>query len=108
MNYTEEIRLQKRRLVTRRYFFKECRIGFGSLALASLFKEDMFAAPLQGAKGEVPSLAPQKPHFPAKAKRVIYLFQAGAPSQLELFDNKPELAEVNGKVHPAGLLKGHR
>src|SRR5688572_7596231 len=105
MNYTEEIGLQTRRLVTRRYFFKECRIGLGSLALASLFKEDLFAALPQEAKAEVPSLAPQKPHFPAKAKRVIYLFQAGAPSQLDLFDYKPELAKYTGKPVPQEFVK---
>ena len=53
-------------------------------------------------------LAPKKPHFPAKAKRVIYLFQAGAPSHLELFDNKPELTKRNGQLPPAELLKDYR
>src|SRR5213076_769485 len=51
---------------------------------------------------------PKRPHFPAKAKSVIYLFMAGAPSQLELFDNKPELAKWDGKLPPADLLKGYR
>ena len=53
-------------------------------------------------------LAPRQPHFPAKAKRVIYLFQAGAPSHLELFDNKPELTKRDGQLPPAELLKGYR
>jgi hypothetical protein len=53
-------------------------------------------------------MAPRQPHFPAKAKRVIYLFQAGAPSHLELFDHKPELAKWDGKLPPAELLKGYR
>src|SRR5213076_3209499 len=51
---------------------------------------------------------PKRPHFPAKAKSVIYLFMAGAPSQLELFDNKPELSKWDGKLPPAELLKGYR
>ncbi len=53
-------------------------------------------------------LAPKQPHFAAKAKRVIYLFQAGAPSHLELFDYKPELAKWDGKLPPAELLQGYR
>src|SRR5207244_5882243 len=53
-------------------------------------------------------LAPKAAHFPAKAKSVIYLFMAGAPSHLELFDNKPELAKWDGKLPPAELLKGYR
>ena len=51
---------------------------------------------------------PKLPHFAPKAKRVIYLFMAGAPSHLELFDNKPELAKCDGKLPPAELLKGYR
>src|SRR5213076_3159538 len=51
---------------------------------------------------------PKRPHFPAKAKSVIYLFMAGAPSHLELFDNKPQLAKWDGKLPPAELLKGYR
>src|SRR5205807_2413192 len=53
-------------------------------------------------------LAPKQPHFPAKGKRVIFLFMAGAPSHLELFDYKPELAKWNGKLPPAELVKGYR
>ncbi|HEV2689165.1 MAG TPA: DUF1501 domain-containing protein, partial [Bryobacteraceae bacterium] len=53
-------------------------------------------------------LAPKASPFPAKAKRVIYLFMAGAPSHLELFDNKPELAKWDGKLPPPELLKGYR
>src|SRR5438270_10137463 len=53
-------------------------------------------------------LEPKTPHFAAKAKSVSYLFRAGAPSHLELFDNKPELAKWDGKLPPAELLKGYR
>ncbi len=87
--------------IARRWFLQECGVGMGSLALASL---------AQGAT--VPSaanpLAPKAPHFKPKAKRVIYLFMAGAPSHLELFDNKPQLAKFDGTLPPADLLKGYR
>ena len=53
-------------------------------------------------------LLPKSPHFPAKAKSVIYLHMAGAPSQLELFDHKPELMKLNGEDCPASLLEGKR
>jgi hypothetical protein len=53
-------------------------------------------------------LAPKKPHFAPKAKRVIYLFMAGGPSQMELFDNKPKLAEFDGQLPPKELLEGYR
>ena len=58
--------------------------------------------------GAKPVLAPREPHFAPKAKRVIYMFQAGAPSQLELFDPKPELMNRNGQLPPAELLQGYR
>jgi hypothetical protein len=53
-------------------------------------------------------MLPRMPHFAPKAKRVVYMFQAGAPSHLELFDHKPELAKWDGKLPPADLLKGYR
>ena len=101
MNFRDEIRVETKRLVTRRHFFRDCSVGLGSLALASLFGDQTLAAE----KGANP-LAPKTPHFPARAKRVIYLFQAGGPSQLELFDHKPGLAKYNGKPCPPELLKG--
>ncbi len=84
--------------ITRRWFLEQCRVGLGSMALTHL---------LQGAKAEGP-LAPKKPHHEPKAKRVIYLFMAGGPSHLELFDNKPQLAKFDGTLPPADLLKGYR
>ncbi len=101
MNHQDEIKLEGRKLVTRRHFFKDCGIGIGAMALASLLDRDALAA----AQGTNP-LAPKQPHFPAKAKRVIYLFQAGGPSQLEMFDYKPGLAKYNGQPCPPELLKG--
>jgi hypothetical protein len=89
-------------LVRRRWFLQECGIGLGAIAAGSLLAAD---SQLDSAKNP---LAPKKPHFPAKAKRVIYLFQAGAPSHLELFDNKPELSKRNGQLPPKELLKDYR
>src|SRR5262245_54860364 len=112
MNYDEEIRIEYKKLVTRRHFFKDCGIGLGAIALASLLNEDLAAAPSrQRAAGQAKAkttnpLAPKKPHFPGKAKRVIFLFQAGAPSQLDMFDFKPALVKYNGQPVPQELVKG--
>lgn len=89
--------------VTRRWFFEQCGVGLGAMALSQLFAETGRAA--------VPAddpLAPRKPQFEPKAKRVIFLFMAGAPSHLELFDNKPQLTKFDGTLPPADLLKGYR
>src|SRR3954447_18177993 len=96
-----------RKAITRRYFFRECGVGVGSIALAALLRDNsLFAAPAQSA-GANP-LVPKAPHFAPKAKRVIYLFQAGAPSQLDLFDFKPELLKYDGKPVPAEVVKDQR
>ena len=89
--------------VTRRWFLKDCAVGLGALALSTLAGETALAA----APATDP-LAPRAPHFPAKAKRVIYLFMAGAPSHLDLFDYKPQLAKFNGTLPPPELLQGYR
>ena len=94
---------QDPRAVTRRWFLQQCGVGLGSIALGGLFARQAAAA----ATGTNP-LAAKLPPLKAKAKRVIYLFQAGGPSHLELFDNKPELAKWDGKLPPAELLKGYR
>ena len=93
------------RTITRRHFFKNCGIGLGTVALASLVNEKLFAAE---SAAPVNPLAPKKPHFPAKAKRMIYLHMAGSPSQLDLFDYKPKLQELNGKDCPESLFKKER
>jgi Protein of unknown function (DUF1501) len=92
--------------VSRRWFLKQCGVGLGAIALHNLLGDHASAAQ-SGATLNNP-LAPKQPHFPAKAKNVIYLFMAGAPSHLELFDNKPQLAKFNGTLPPAELLKGYR
>ncbi len=91
--------------VSRRWFLRDCGVGLGAIAAGSLLSNDLSRA--IAADNQNP-LAPRQPHFPAKAKRVIYIFQAGAPSHLELFDYKPELAKRDGQLPPAELLKGYR
>jgi hypothetical protein len=83
---------------TRRWFFEQCGVGLGSIALGDLLRASSPADPL----------APKQPHFAPKAKRVVFLFMAGAPSHLELFDFKPELKKFDGTLPPADLLKGYR
>jgi hypothetical protein len=92
-------------LRTRRHFFQDCALGVGAMALSALFNEGQAAAPKSGL---VNPLAPKPPHFKPRARRVIYLFMAGGPSQLELFDPKPKLSELNGKPIPAEFIKGKR
>src|SRR6476469_8624757 len=86
--------------VTRRWFFEQCRVGIGVVALAELLGKSGYTAALN-------PLAPKTPHFTPKAKRVIFLFMAGAPSHLEMFDNKPQLAKFDGTLPPPELLKGY-
>jgi hypothetical protein len=89
--------------VSRRWFLQQCSMGLGSIALAQLLAERGYAETTR-----VDPLAPKQPQFPAKAKRVIFLFMAGAPSHLELFDYKPQLAKFDGTLPPPELLKGYR
>ncbi len=89
---------------TRRQFFQDCRLGVGRIALASLLTQTGAVASSALAQPDTK----QATHFAAKAKRVIYLFMAGAPSQLELFDAKPKLAEFDGKPIPPSVIKGQR
>ncbi len=90
-----------RQALTRRWFFRDCAVGLGSMALASLLGESASSAPAD-------PMAPKKPPLPAKAKAVIYLFMAGDPSHLELFDYKPQLAKFDGKLPPKDLIKNYR
>jgi len=92
---------------TRRHFFRDCGVGLGKIALASLAAE-RWTRSAGAADASSSPFAPQPPHFPAKAKRVIHLFMAGAPSQLDLFDHKPKLAELAGKPLPPSVIKGQR
>ncbi|MCE9605626.1 MAG: DUF1501 domain-containing protein [Planctomycetia bacterium] len=96
---------------TRRQFLEGAGLSIGGIALASLLADEgivsngLAAAP--AIQGKSP-LEPKPPHFAPKAKRVIFLFMAGGPSQLELFDNKPKLQELDGQVVPPEFTKGKR
>src|SRR5438874_7627052 len=83
-------------LLARRWFLQECGVGLGAMALGQLL----------GASEN--ALAPKKPHYAPKAKSVIFLFMAGAPSHLELFDYKPQLAKYDGTLPPPNLIEGYR
>ena len=89
--------------VSRRWFFEQCGVGLGSIALGQLMAQNASAS-----TDNLDPLALKQPHFAPKAKRVIFLFMAGAPSHLELFDHKPELTKFDGSLPPAELLKGYR
>jgi hypothetical protein len=100
------------RRITRRHFFSECGVGLGKMALTSLLFggwNELLAATT--APSTMPASAPRTfkgLHFPARAKHVIYLFQAGAPSQLDLFDYKPMLTKYDGQPVPAEFVKNQR
>ena len=90
--------------LTRRHFFGRCGLGLGSIALGSLLDRGALSA----APAASHPLAPKPPHHPARAKNVIHLFMAGGPSQLDLFDPKPRLAQLNGQAIPDSYLAGKR
>ena len=94
--------------LARRWFLRDCGVGLATMSLAQLFGNSSCGAAESGDVKKADPLAPKVPHFTAKAKRVIYLFMAGAPSHLELFDYKPQLAKFDGTLPPAELLKGYR
>jgi hypothetical protein len=87
---------------TRRHFLRECSLGLGKIALASLVS-DAFSA-----RAPAAAPAPRRPHFAPKARRVIHLFTAGGPSHLDLFDYKPTLAKLEGKSLPPSVIGGQR
>jgi hypothetical protein len=104
---------------TRRHFFADCGVGLGAMALASLMDADrQVHAVSEGDLSRLRSrpsfqsganpLAPHPGHFPARAKSVIYLFMAGGPSQLELFDYKPQLQKYSGQPIPDSFIAGRR
>ncbi len=105
--------------LTRRHFFSQTSLGIGGAALASILGDDL-ASVLGAAPGAAPGsngasnldLTPHgvlsKPHFPPRAKRVIYLFMSGGPSQLDLFDDKPMLRKMNGQDLPESIRGNQR
>jgi hypothetical protein len=94
-----------RRAITRRHFFGRAATGLGTAALASMLGErtSIGADPTTGSPGVL-----TRPHWPPKAKRVIYLFMHGGPSQMDLFDDKPALAKRHGEDLPASVRKNRR
>jgi hypothetical protein len=99
--------LERQRLVNRRWFLRDCGVGLGAIALNALLAAENRGRTAVGTPGQ-DALAAKKPHFTPKAKRVIYLFMGGAPSHLELFDYKPQLAKFNGTLPPPDLIKNYR
>lgn len=94
MNFFEALNLRN----TRRTFLQHASVGIGTAALASMLGRQV--------RGESSAPCLNQPHFPPKAKRVIFLCQAGGPSHLETFDYKPELAKMNGQPMPESFTKG--
>ena len=95
------------RAVTRRHFFRQCGVGLGSIALGGLFGLECGSLARAEESAPEPSrdpLAPRPGHFPARAKNVIFLFMAGGPSQLELFEHKPELRKFDGTLVPESYM----
>jgi len=96
-------------LQTRRHFFRDCGIGVGKIALASLLAGGGgLDRDRTSARADDRSTSDDLPHFTPRAKRVIFLFMAGAPSQLELFDYKPKLTELEGEPIPPSVIQGQR
>jgi hypothetical protein len=95
------------RTITRRHFFRQSGFGIGGMALMSLLDERLFAA-AQGMGADAGPLSPKPPHFAPRARSVIYLFMAGAPSQVDLFDEKPKLRQYDGQAIPEEFVKGER
>ena len=97
-------RAEFQKIQSRRSFFRDCAGGIGTIALAELLAREGRAATLP----DVNPLAPKKPHFAPKAKNVIFMFMEGGPSQMDLFDPKPELQKWSGKPLPPSMTKDLR
>ncbi len=101
MNLSHDFQSAALRQSTRRHFFGQCAVGLGSVALNQLLSADV---PLDAAH----PMAARVADFAPKAKRVIYLFMAGGPSQLDLFEDKPKLRDFSGQKPPPALMAGKR
>ena len=95
---------EHRLMLTRRHFFGRLAAGIGTAALGSMLNPGLLAAAAPTRKGGLPGV----PHFAPKARRAIYLFMAGGPSQLDLFDYKPALDKHHNSELPASVRMGQR
>ncbi len=103
-NNHEQIQLDSLRETTRRQFFGRCGVGVGGMALTSLLAGDQ----AQATPAVTNPMAPRSPHYKPKAKAVIFMFMAGGPSQLDLFNDKPMLRKHHGQLPPQSYLDGKR
>src|SRR5262245_48751301 len=109
-----ELAQRQQTLLNRRHFFSRSAAGIGTAALASLLNPSLFAAPGDAGASKAAAKTPavpgilSQPHYPAKAKRVIYLFMSGGPSHIDLFDYKAKLKELHGTELPAEVRMGQR
>ena len=92
--------------LSRRHFLSDCGVGLGKMALAGLLSGSLHNTARSAAASD--PLGAKEPHFPGRAKAVIHLFMAGAPSQLELFDSKPELTKLEGNPLPPSVYGDQR
>ncbi len=106
--------IEQAKLANRRQFFGSAATGIGGMALASLLNPELFDGNLNAQESTLPPIHPgaagilRQQHFPAKAKRIIYLFMSGAPSQLDMFDYKPGLVDLFDKDLPDSVRNGQR
>lgn len=104
MNYDQQYQKLRAQYLCRRWFLRDCGLGLAGIAASAMHHAELKADSAQ----QNNPLAPKSPHHEAKVKRVIYMFNAGGPSQLELYDPKPELQSRSGQLPPASLLEGYR
>lgn len=108
MNYFEELHKQYQSYLTRRHFLRSLGLGVGSVALGSMLGCEPGGGAFDEARDMSQPMLTRAGHFAQKAKHVIFLHMAGAPSQLELFDHKPELRKYDGQDCPQSFLEGKR
>ena len=100
-----KIQQEMLKAITRRHFFFRGGMSIGSVALAGLMDDRLFAAPALDTRHP---MAPKAGHFEPKAKNIIFLFMSGGPSQIDMFENKPRLTALDGQNVPEGTLDGKR
>ena len=106
----DEDKLRRIEEQTRRHFLKNCSLGLGGMVFSSFLTNCNLSSSGTGNSifGIGDPLAPKAPHYPGKVKNVIYIHMAGAPSQLELFDYKPELIKFSGQECPQSFIEGKK